>query len=104
LIETLIEPSKTISDQYQAHVFLTRDGKTIVGKVANLSGDNLMVITNMLDPGKLTNINVRTIEEQYPSPVSLMPAGLLNTLNRDEVLDLLAYLRSGGDPTHEAFQ
>jgi putative heme-binding domain-containing protein len=104
LIETLIEPSKTISDQYQASVFVTDDGQTIVGKVANLSGDNLMVITNMLDPGKLTNVNVRTIEEQHPSPISMMPAGLLNTLNRDEVLDLLAYLRSGGDSKHEVFQ
>jgi putative heme-binding domain-containing protein len=104
LIETLIEPSKTISDQYQASVFVTSDGRTITGKVANLSGDNLMVIENMLDPGKLTNVNVRTIEEQHPSPISMMPVGLLNTLNRDEVLDLLAYLRSGGDPQHEVFR
>lgn len=104
LLESLIEPSKTISDQYQATIFLTRDGRTIVGKVANLGGDNLMVITNMLEPGDLTNINRFNIEEQQPSPVSMMPTGLLNTLNRDEILDLLAYLRSGGDPEHEVFR
>ena len=104
LLESLIEPSKTVSDQYQAHVFVTSDGKTIVGKVANLMGDKYMVITNMLDPGKLTDVNRRMIEDQHPSPVSMMPAALLNTLNRDEILDLLAYLRSGGDSQHEVFR
>ena len=43
------------------------------------------------------------IEEQHPSPVSMMPTGSLDTLNRDEILDLIAYLRSGGNPSHEMF-
>ena len=104
VLESLIEPSKAISDQYQATVFITDRGKTIVGKVANLSGKNLMVITNMLEPGSFTQINVDSIEEQSLSPVSMMPAGLLDTLTRDEILDLVAYLRSGGNPNDEAFK
>jgi putative heme-binding domain-containing protein len=104
LLESLIEPSKTVSDQYQASVFVLRDGRTIVGKVANLNGDNLMVITDMLEPGRLTSVNRRQIEEQRASPVSMMPSGLLNTLSRDEILDLLAYLRSGGNADHEVFR
>ena len=28
-----------------------------------------------------------------------MPTGLLDVLSEDEILDLIAYLRSGGDPT-----
>ena len=104
VLESLIEPSKAISDQYQATVFVTDRGKTIVGKVANLSGKNLMVITNMLEPGSFTQVNVDSIEEQSLSPVSMMPAGLLDTLTRDEILDLVAYLRSGGNPNDEAFK
>ena len=34
------------------------------------------------------------VESVTPSRVSSMPAGLLNTLTRDAVLDLLAYLTS----------
>jgi hypothetical protein len=34
------------------------------------------------------------LESTTPSAVSLMPQGLLDTLTRDEILDLLAYLRS----------
>ena len=45
-----------------------------------------------------------TIERQRPSPVSMMPAGLLNTLRRDEILDLMAYLKSGGDPNHALYR
>jgi hypothetical protein len=32
-----------------------------------------------------------------------MPAGLLNTLSAEEILDLIAFLRSGGKPDHEFF-
>jgi hypothetical protein len=31
------------------------------------------------------------------SPASLMPPGLLNTLKKDEIFDLLAYLESAGN-------
>jgi hypothetical protein len=33
-----------------------------------------------------------------------MPAGLLNVLERDQILDLLAYLESGGNPEYAAFR
>lgn len=104
LLESLIEPSKTVSDQYQATIFVLKDGRTVVGKVANLNGDNLSVITNMLEPGTMTSIKTHEIEEQSPSPVSMMPTSLLDTLNRDEILDLLAYLKSGGDPNDVVFK
>ena len=33
-----------------------------------------------------------------------MPEGLLNMLKPDEVLDLLAYLLSAGNPNHRLFR
>ena len=33
-----------------------------------------------------------------------MPVGLLSTLTREEILDLLAYVEAGGDPKRPAFQ
>jgi hypothetical protein len=35
--------------------------------------------------------------------VSPMPAGLLNMLQQEEILDLLAYVLSGGDAKHRMF-
>ena len=99
-----MKPNKEISDQYAATTFITVDGKVVTGRVANLSGDNIMVQTNMLEPGNFTSIDTKMIDEQFPSKNSLMPEGLLNTLNRDEVLDLLAFLLSRGDPSSPMFK
>jgi len=32
-----------------------------------------------------------------------MPPGLLNMMEEYEIMDLLAYILSGGDPTHSFF-
>ena len=44
------------------------------------------------------------IDERDESKVSIMPKGLLNTMTKDEILDLLAYIISGANPEHPAFR
>lgn len=97
LLESIVLPSKTISDQYEAVMIATEDGRVVTGRIINLNGEDLTVMPNMLDPNGLVNIDRRKVEEMKPSPVSMMPEGLLNTLNEQEVLDLMAYLLSRGD-------
>jgi putative heme-binding domain-containing protein len=97
LLETMIVPSKEVSDQYRATTFQMDDGRLITGRIANLAGGNYMVQTNMLDPGNFTNLSAANIEDRKPSEVSMMPKGLLDTMTKDDVLDLLAYLRSVSD-------
>jgi hypothetical protein len=104
MLVAILEPNKEISDQYQATQFVTGDGKVVVGRVANLNGNSLQVMTNMLDPGSFTSIERSDISAMKPSPVSMMPSGLLDTLQQDEVLDLLAYLRSAGNPNSPVYQ
>lgn len=104
MLSAIIEPHKEISDQYAATQFLLDDDQVVIGRVANLNGDVLMVSTNMLDPGNFTNIVRSSIAETKPSQVSMMPSGLLNTLSADDVLDLLAYLGAGGNPKDSRFQ
>ncbi|MBL8888942.1 MAG: c-type cytochrome [Planctomycetaceae bacterium] len=99
LLESLLEPSKVVSDQYQATMFQLADGRTVTGRVVNLNGDQYMVQEDMLNPGRLTTIKVEEIEEMKASEISMMPSGLLDTLTEDDILDLIAYLRSGGDRT-----
>ena len=103
MLESLIEPSKVISDQYEASIFLLNSGKQVTGRVVNLNNDKIMVCENMLEPGNMTNVSRDEIEETLVSKVSMMPNGLINTLNQDEVLDLIAYLQSGGDPDAAVF-
>ena len=104
ILESVVEPSKVISDQYAAIAIHTTDGRVVVGRIVNLSGDGMNINTDMLDPSKVVAVKRGQIEEIAKSPTSMMPAGLINTLKRDEILDLLAYLVSGGDPKHPMFQ
>jgi putative heme-binding domain-containing protein len=104
LLESIIEPSKVISDQYAAVIIATTDGKTVTGRIVNLFGDTISVNTDMLDPNKLVNVDRKRVETMEKSKVSMMPEGLLDTLNQDEVLDLLAYLLSRGDRKQKMFQ
>ncbi|MBI1249085.1 c-type cytochrome [bacterium] len=103
ILESIILPSKQVSDQYQAVKILTEDGQVIVGRIINLNGDNMMINTNMLDPNALTNVNRTKIEEIVPSETSMMPEGLLDNFTEDEIKDLMAYLLSKGDRTNAMF-
>jgi hypothetical protein len=84
-----------ISDQYQMTNFILDSGKQVVGRVANLNGDIMMVMENMLEPGKFTNVKSSEVDEVIPSRASPMPNGLLDTMSESDILDLLAYLKSG---------
>jgi putative heme-binding domain-containing protein len=102
MLTAILEPNKEISDQYEATVFQTEE-ETVIGRVANLNGDNLMIATNMLDPGNFTNLKRSDIVDMKPSKVSMMPSGLLDTLSEDEIFDLLVYLQSGGNPKSDRY-
>jgi putative heme-binding domain-containing protein len=103
LLESLLEPSKEISDQYGSSIFTMADGSQVVGRIANLNGDNLQVSTNMMDPHAFTTVNTTKLVKTEESKVSMMPPGLLNMLKDDDILDLLAYLLSGGNAKDPMF-
>jgi putative heme-binding domain-containing protein len=104
LLESIIDPSKEISDQYAAVTITTTDGKVVTGRIVNLHGDNMMVMTNMLDPNGLVSVNANKVESIEKSKVSPMPAALLDSFKEDEILDLMAYLLSRGDRNNKMFK
>lgn len=103
LLESMVEPSRVISDQYAQTQFVLKDGRVITGRVINLAGNELRVLTNMFDPSALAEIQRSEIELMQPANSSMMPDALLDRLTEDEILDLVAYLKSGGNPDHPAF-
>ncbi|MGE3820831.1 MAG: family 16 glycoside hydrolase, partial [Isosphaeraceae bacterium] len=104
LLESIVHPSKVISDQYAAVQVATTDGQVVTGRIVNLAGDGMSINTNMLDPNLQVRVDRNKIEEMRASPVSMMPEGLLNTLNKEEILDLIAYLTSRGDRDAPAYR
>jgi putative heme-binding domain-containing protein len=104
LAEALVEPSKVVSDQYKASIVRTVEGMTIVGKVVNDADGKLTIVTDPEDSTKIAVVNKADVDSVKPSNVSLMPEKLLNSLNENEVLDILAYMLSRGDANHPMFR
>ena len=105
LLESIIEPSKVISDQYGSKIVTMNDGATHIGLVVERDKEvdvyPAAKTTEELKPATLEASEIATIEE---SPVSQMPPMMINSLNGDEVRDLIAYLLSGGDPTEKIYR
>lgn len=103
LVENITEPSKVISDQYGSHLLETNDGSLVVGRIISEDGGKLNVMTNPFAPALLTTVQVRDVRSRKDHQVSMMPPGLINTLNEEELKDLLAYLLSGGNSQDKMF-
>ena len=101
LLESIILPSKVVSDQYQSTRVVTKDD-VIVGRIERDEPDRLVIRTHPL-AGTTVEVKKSAIKDQRPDKLSMMPDGLVSILKKEEVLDLLAYLRSGGNPNDGAF-
>ena len=104
LLDQVINPSKEINEQFVPVIVTMKNGDTVTGVVVNLNGDRVSVNTDMFDPNQQVNINRTQVESIEPSKVSPMPPGLLNLMKKDEVMDLVAYILSGGNRNHSAFK
>jgi putative heme-binding domain-containing protein len=102
--ESLLDPSKVVSDLYRGVIIETADGKTYTGRIVSDAPDSLTMLVDPEDPSKLVTIPKLDVETQRPAPQSLMPKDLLKQLNQDEVLDLMAYLLSRGNPKDKVFR
>lgn len=95
LLTSLVDPSALIRKEYQAQVVALEDGRVLNGLIVE-EGDR--TITLFDSNRQRTIIDRDAIESIKPSPVSLMPEGLLDKLGEDQVRDLFRYLQSGGPP------
>lgn len=104
ILKSILNPSDTISDQYQATEITLSDGNSIFGRVIFETEDELAVATNPYDFAQLTKIPTNKIQNSKPSQTSLMPPGTILGMNPNELKDLIAYLISGGDRRHSVFR
>jgi putative heme-binding domain-containing protein len=104
LTESITQPSKVISDQYPSEIIKLKNGTSITGRVVVEENNVLSVMVSAFAPNLLTSVADADITDRTVNPVSMMPSGLLNALNADELLDLYAYLLSGGNPDDSRFK
>ncbi len=89
LIESILEPSRTVTAGYQTVVVSLKDGRVLSGvKISEVDG----TLTLADQQGQVHRLARPEVEDQRPSPLSTMPDGLEKQLTTDEFVDLIAFL------------
>lgn len=102
LLESILLPSKIISEGYATTEIETKSGDVITGRVER-ENDRELVVRPSLASDTVITIRKSDVRQQTLSKTSNMPTGILNTLEESQILDLLAYLLSDSNPDNPAF-
>ncbi len=94
LLESIVQPSKEIADEYASYAIETDDGRVVAGRIERETDEAVFVRPHSATDMP-TEVSKQTIVERRRLPISNMPEGTINLLQKEQVLDLLAYLLSG---------
>ncbi len=94
IIESLIEPEKAVKDGYALTSVRRTDGQVLMGTLIRDTG-SAVLLRNAADA--VVTIPNNLIEKQEILPGSLMPAGLISSLTREEFVNLTSFLALLGE-------
>jgi putative heme-binding domain-containing protein len=90
LLENIVDPSATVSQNFRMSIVLLNDGRVMTGIVLNRSERTFALQTAT----ELVTIAQEDVEEIRESNLSMMPDNLLSVLSDAQTRDLIAYLMS----------
>ncbi len=91
LLEAIVYPNASFARSYEPVVVSTTSGATHSGVLRSDRPDEVVLATSA---GEETRIPRQDIDEVIPGSVSIMPPGLADQLTRQELADLLAFLKA----------
>lgn len=91
LLEAILYPSASFVRSYEPLVVTTRSGEDFSGLLRRETEDEIVLATGPDTEVRIARADVR---ETRPGAVSVMPAGLDEQLTRQELADLLAFLKN----------
>jgi putative heme-binding domain-containing protein len=97
MLEAIINPSKTISDQFGSTVFYLRQGGSVLGRLIKQDNNKYYISQNPFAPEFVRELNKKDVLRTRVSEISSMLPGMINRLNSNELKDLVAYLKAGGN-------
>ncbi|MDG2014619.1 MAG: c-type cytochrome, partial [Pirellulaceae bacterium] len=110
LIDSLLEPSKQISEGFQSETLVTSEGKLVTGLVVSedTNDDGFITLADPNQDGLQTRVALADIDERKTNKLSAMPDGLVGALpDEQSFLDLVRYLfeiKQGGVKTELALR
>jgi putative heme-binding domain-containing protein len=101
VLEQILDPSKNIEDRYRNVEFQVKDGEPLTGMVIREQEDSVTIQSGPAD-SLIQTLKKSDIQQRRPQKSSPMPVGLLNSLSKEEIFDLLSFIESGGNaPAHD---
>ncbi|MEM7235582.1 MAG: glucose dehydrogenase, partial [Planctomycetota bacterium] len=89
LLESIVEPNRTIAEGFETVVVVKKDGSTVTG-VKSSEDDATLVLMNA--KAERIVIAKKDILAQQRDETSAMPANLIEYLSLDEIRDLVEFL------------
>jgi putative heme-binding domain-containing protein len=89
VLRDIMQPSAALNPDHLAYNITLKDGEELSGVV--MAESRTQLILGQVTGGSLT-VQKSRIKRQVASSISLMPEGLLETLNREDRRDLMAFL------------
>ncbi len=95
LLESILWPSKTISDQYAMTVITLDDGTTESGLIAGETAEYLFVRTVARPVGRGVPVLLSRIKDRKDADISMRPEGLVSGLKLEQIDGIVAFLQTG---------
>lgn len=103
LLDHILNPSKIVDEKFRFVTIKRADGSTVMGSLESEDDERVVLKPNPLSP-ETVEVGKSLIKGRSMSETSPMPAGLLNALKAEQILDLLAFIEAGGDAKKPNFQ
>ncbi len=104
ILESTLQPNLVVSDQFEQHELTMKDGSLVLGRIVIDDKDEYGLVQSGLEPLKIKKVKKSEVASKKGSKISMMPGGLINSMNEEEVKDLIAYFVSGGDRKHKVYR
>jgi len=91
LLSDILDPNRMVEARWMAYQIDTKDGRALTGLIAAETGAEV----TLKSAGGYTEVIARSnIKEMKCLDISLMPTGLEGGINKEQMADLLAFLKS----------
>jgi putative membrane-bound dehydrogenase-like protein len=91
LLTDILDPNRAIEERWAAYTLTTKDGRTLAGLVA---GETASAVEMRLPGGLSETVARDQIAKMETTGISLMPVGLEAAVTKEEMADLIAFLKA----------
>ena len=95
LLVSILDPNRAVEPKYVAYIVQTKDGQTLSGVLGEETATSITFLQANVPPLQILRTDIVQLRS---TGMSLMPDGLESGLSQQDLADLIAHIRSGGQP------